>query len=143
MSKCLSRIDTEGRFRIPAELHEILGDKVIITNGLDRGYLCMYTPTYFDNIKQQLSTLNSMDANVRRVNRLIVGESAIVNIDSDHVIIVPYYLLERIEATVDTDLYIFVYDNKCEICACDTYAANVNEPLSVDNLSERYCVSGL
>ena len=143
MSKCLSRIDTEGRLHIPAELHEILGDKIIITNGLDRGYLCMYTPTCFDNIKQQLSTLNSMDVNVRRVNRLIVGEAAIVDINSDHAIVVPDYLLERIEATVNTDLYIFVYDNKCEICACDVHDANVNEMLSVDNLSERYCISGL
>ena len=84
-----------------------------------------------------------MDVNVRRVNRLIVGEAAMVDINSDHVIVVPDYLLERIEATVNTDLYIFVYDNKCEICACDVYDANVNEMLSVDNLSERYCISGL
>ena len=43
MARDNKKIDAKGRFFIPAKVRERLGDEVFVTNGLDKGYLSVYS----------------------------------------------------------------------------------------------------
>ena len=82
MARDTKRIDAKGRFIISTRLKDLMGTDLVVTNSLDKGYLCVYSKEHFDSIKDQLSKLNSMDNNVRTIQRAIVGEALEVSTDS-------------------------------------------------------------
>ena len=65
MARDNKKIDAKGRFFIPAKVRERLGDEVFVTNGLDKGYLSVYSKARFDHITEKINGLNQLDKNVR------------------------------------------------------------------------------
>ena len=78
MARDTKRIDAKGRFIISTRLKDLMGTDLVVTNSLDKGYLCVYSKEHFDSIKDQLSKLNSMDNNVRTIQRAIVGSNGTI-----------------------------------------------------------------
>ena len=53
MARYTHTIDTKGRVIVPAKLREMLGGVLVVTQGIDDGFLAAYTPEQFNTIKDQ------------------------------------------------------------------------------------------
>ena len=81
-------LSKDGRITIPKECITDLihaRDNIVswfLTNSLEEGILCLYTSEDFENVKEQLGRLNSMDINARNVKKWIIGEAVNIRLDS-------------------------------------------------------------
>ncbi len=143
MARDIKKIDAKGRFFIPSKLKERFGGDVVITNSLDKGYLSVYTAEAFKEVERQLDELNSMDPNVRRIQRFIAGEALEVSVDSQGRLSVTSELWERIDAKPGDEICVFDILGKLNIC---TKAFYDNSDLGLDDivgLDTKYYVKGL
>lgn len=144
MARDIKKVDAKGRFFIPAKQKELLGTEVVVTNSLDVGYLCVYSKDHFENIvKTQLSKLNSMDSNVRKIKRAIIGEACEVNVDSQGRISVNSELWERIGANPGDEICVFNDDGKLDICTKNFYDNEDHDLSGIEGLETKYYVEGL
>ena len=143
VSKFTSRVEANSRLVLPACLHKQLGNEVVVTNSLDYGYLCIYTPERFSDIEKQLGSLNALNANVRKLRRVVIGESERLTINSKHEITISEELLGRVEAVVGDVLCLFGYDDKVEVCTKSFYDTSDNDVSSIDDMSSLYYISSL
>lgn len=143
MARDTKKIDAKGRFFIPTKHKEELGDRLVVTNSLDVGYLCVYSEAEFKNISMQLGKLNSMDPKVRKLKRYIIGEALEVNVDSQGRISVTSELWEKIGAKPGDEICVFNVDNKLDICTKAHYEAEDHDIGSIEGLETTYFVEGL
>ena len=144
MARDIKKIDAKGRFFIPAKQKELLGEEVVVTNSLDVGYLCVYSKDYFDNkIMPQLSKLNTMDANARKIKRAIIGEACEVSVDSQGRIAVNSELWDRIGAKPGDEICVFNDAGKLDICTKSFYDSEDHDLSSIEGLETKYYVEGL
>ncbi len=143
MARDTKKIDAKGRFFIPTKFKEAIGDKLVVTNGLDDGYLCVYTMATFDHIKEQLRGMNSVKPDVRKMRRTIVGEALEVSIDSQGRISVSSELWERIGAKPGDEICVFNIDDKLDICTKAHYDSENHSLSSILNSDDSYFVEGL
>ena len=52
MARDIKKIDAKGRLFVPTRQRDTFGDTVVVTNSLDKGYLCVYTEERFERIKE-------------------------------------------------------------------------------------------
>ena len=144
MARDTKKVDAKGRFFIPAKQKELLGTEVVVTNSLDVGYLCVYSKDHFENVvKAQLSKLNTMDANARKIKRAIIGEACEVNVDSQGRISVNSELWERIGANPGDEICVFDDEGKLDICTKYFYDHEDNDLTGIEGLETKYYVEGL
>ena len=98
MARDIKKIDAKGRLFVPTRQRDTFGDTVVVTNSLDRGYLCVYTEARFDRIKEDTKSWNAVDAKTRVIKRAILGEALYTKIDSQGRIAVSNELWEKIGA---------------------------------------------
>ena len=140
----VKKVDAKGRFFIPAKQKELLGEEVVVTNSLDVGYLCVYSKDYFDNkIMPQLSKLNTMDANARKIKRAIIGEACEVSVDSQGRIAVNSELWDRIGAKPGDEICVFNDAGKLDICTKSFYDSEDHDLSIIEGLETKYYVEGL
>ena len=140
----VKKVDAKGRFFIPAKQKELLGEEVVVTNSLDVGYLCVYSKDYFDNkIMPQLSKLNTMDANARKIKRAIIGETCEVSVDSQGRIAVNSELWDRMGAQPGDEICVFNDAGKLDICTKSFYDSEDHDLSSIEGLETKYYVEGL
>ena len=96
MARDTKKIDAKGRFFIPTKHKDEMGEELVVTNSLDTGYLSVYTAEDFRKVSAQLKSLNSMDPKVRKLKRVIIGESLDCSVDTQGRIKVSNELWERI-----------------------------------------------
>ena len=144
MARDTKKIDAKGRFFIPSKQKEIMGTELIVTNSIDEGYLCVYNTERFSSIKKQFASLNSMDPNVRKIKRAIIGEASELSVDSQGRIAVSAELWERIHAKAGDEICIFDDDGKLDICTKSFYDNEEDHNLSkIEGLETKYYVEGL
>lgn len=143
MARDIKKIDAKGRFFIPAKQREQLGDEVVVTNSLDKGYLSVYSKEHFDHIAEQIRKLNSMDSKVRTIKRAIIGEAAEVTVDSQGRIAVSAELWERIFAKAGDEICVFNDDGKLDVCAKSFYDNEDHDLSNIEGLETDYYVEGL
>jgi len=142
MARDIKKVDAKGRFFVPSKVKPLLGTEVVVTNSLDKGYLCVYTASDFEEIKEQLSNLNSVKQGVRVMKRVIIGEAVETNIDSQGRLTVTPELWDRIGANKGDEICVFDVGNKLEICTRAFYD-NQELDLSALEIPEDCIVSGL
>ena len=144
MARDIKKVDAKGRFFIPAKQKEQLGEEVVVTNSLDLGYLCVYSKDHFENVlKPQFAGLNDLDAKVRKVRRVIIGEACYVNVDSQGRISVNSELWERIGAKPGDEICVINDDGKLDICTKKFYDDEDHDISGIMGLETIYHVSGL
>ena len=143
MARDTKKIDAKGRFFIPTKHKEGLGDKLVVTNSLDKGYLCVYPAEAFEKVKEQLGKLNSMDIQVRKMKRMIIGEALECNIDSQGRISVTRELWDRIGAQPGEEICVFDIDGTLDICTKAHYDAEDYDLSAIEGLETKYYVEGL
>ncbi len=93
-------IDEKNRISLPVKFRKELGEKIIITPGLDQ-CLFIFTISEWEKVSKRLSDTESdlsfLKADKRSFNRFMFGRAAEVEVDSIGRILIPDFLKERIK----------------------------------------------
>ena len=143
MARDTKKIDAKGRFFIPTKHKDEMGEELVVTNSLDTGYLSVYTAEDLRKVSAQLKSLNSMDPKVRKLKRVIIGESLDCSVDTQGRIKVSNELWERIGAKPGDEICVFDIDGKLEICTKAHYDEEDHDISSIEGLETTYFVEGL
>ena len=143
MARDIKKIDAKGRLFVPTRQRDTFGETVIVTNSLDKGYLCVYTPERFERIKEDLKTLNVVDPRARIVRRAIIGEALYTKVDSQGRIAVSNELWVKIGAKPGDEICIFDENDKLEICTKEFYDNEEHDLSSLTGMESLYSVSSL
>lgn len=109
-------LDDKGRIIIPARFREDLGDKFIITRGLDN-CLFVYPQTQWKILEEKIRELPTSHADTRSFVRLFFSGAVEAELDKQGRVVVPQHLREH--ARIDRDVYVIGVSNKVEIWAKD------------------------
>ena len=93
-------IDEKNRVSLPAKFRKEMGQKIIITTGLD-SCLFLFTIKEWEKVSSRLSSsptdLSFLSADQRTFNRNMFGQASDVEIDRIGRILIPDYLKEKIK----------------------------------------------
>ncbi len=84
-------IDAKGRFIIPAKFSETLGDKFIVTKGLD-GCLFVYPKSEWSSFEEKLKVLPLTNKDARQFTRFFLAGAAACEVDKQGRILLPQVL---------------------------------------------------
>ena len=86
-------IDEKGRLIIPSRFREELGNRFVLTRGLD-GCLCVYPDAEWNKLEEKLRSLPLTNKNARTITRFLVSGAAQCELDKQGRILVPAALRE-------------------------------------------------
>lgn len=144
MARYTHTVDAKGRVFVPARLRDSLGASLVVTLSLDDGYLSLYTPERFRQIREQLGQLSGTDPAVRQLKRAIIGEAMACDLDGQGRISVSDELWSHIDVNPGEEIcFIDMYD-KLEICSRSFYQKQKEEQGSLADVDlTRFDVKGL
>lgn len=96
-------VDTKGRLIIPSKFREALGDKFVITKGLD-GCLFAYDNAEWSAFEEKLRAMPISKKDIRMFVRHFLAGAAEVEVDKQGRILIPAKLREYAELTKDVVL---------------------------------------
>ena len=105
-------IDAKKRLALPAKFRGELGDKIIITRGIE-GCLAVYTEKEWKIMSDKLGSLTISQAEARAFNRMILAGAMEVALDKLGRILVPDYLKDY--AGLKKNVVICGLSNRLEI----------------------------
>jgi MraZ protein len=86
-------IDEKGRITIPAKFREELGNAIYVTQGFD-GNLQAFPPDLFHILSSQVRSISYLNADSRRLRRILFSYAENAKFDSAGRILLPAYLRE-------------------------------------------------
>ncbi|NTV89457.1 MAG: division/cell wall cluster transcriptional repressor MraZ [Clostridiales bacterium] len=105
-------IDPKGRVIVPFRFREDLGEKFILTKGLD-GCICAYSMNEWSKFDAKLSQLPDSDKEARAYARFFYSGAIECEFDKQGRILIPQNL--RTHAGLDKDIYIIGVSARAEI----------------------------
>ena len=124
-------VDSKGRIIIPSRIREEIGEKIVITRGLD-GCLFGYSEKTWDNIMQKLSSLPYTKSDVRKYTRFMTSGAITLEFDKQGRINIPNYLNQY--ASLIHDVVIIGVIDRIEIWSSDNWDKFMND--NVESLSD-------
>lgn len=124
-------IDLKGRIIIPSRIRMEMGEKIVITRGLD-GCLFGYNEKTWDSIMQKLSTLPYTKSDVRKYTRFMTSGAITLEFDKQGRINIPNYLNQY--ASLEKEVVIVGVIDRIEIWSRDKWEQFMNE--NVESLSD-------
>lgn len=103
-------MDVKGRMSFPAKLREVIGERFIVTKGID-GCLFVYSMEDFEAKAQKIKSLPL--AKARALQRSFMGWACEVEADKQGRILVPASLREV--AKLEKDIVVVGVSDRCEI----------------------------
>lgn len=94
-------IDPKRRLAMPSKFRGELGNRVVVTRGLDRS-LFVYPMKVWEALAEKLGTMPVGEAATRSFVRLQLAGAADVELDSQGRVLIPDYLTEYAELTKGT-----------------------------------------
>ena len=134
-------LDEKSRLIIPARFREDLGEKFVLTRGLDRS-LFLYPLDEWKAIEEKMRTLPTTQADTRAFVRLFFSGAVECEPDKQGRISIPPHLREH--AGIKRDLYIIGVSTRVEIWAREVweeYAKKAEE--SYESLAEKIIGIGI
>ena len=113
-------IDAKKRLALPAKFRGELGDKIIITRGIE-GCLAVYTEVEWKVMADKLSTLTISQSEARSFTRMILAGAMEVSLDKLGRILVPDYLKEY--AGLKKNVVVCGLSNRLEIWDAEKWEA--------------------
>ncbi len=124
-------IDAKGRFIIPAKFRETLGDKFIVTKGLD-GCLFVYPKSEWSLFEEKLKVLPLTNKDARQFTRFFLAGAAACEVDKQGRILLPQVL--RDFAQLEKEIVLIGVASRVEIWSkinweqsMSTYNDDMNE----------------
>lgn len=120
-------IDEKGRLIMPSKFREDIGNKFVVTRGLD-GCLFVYAMREWDNIIAKLKTLPFTKKDARTFNRFFMSSATVCEIDKQGRINIPSSLI--CYAEIKKECTIIGVNDRLEIWATDKFDSLIEENLS-------------
>lgn len=134
-------IDAKGRLIMPAKIREDLGEKFIITKGLD-GCLFGFSQTEWNNFEEKLKTLPLTNKNARDFVRFFLSGAVEAEVDKQGRFLIPVNL--RDYATLEKEAVITGVGTRIEIWNKEKWKKyNSDENLSADQIAENMANLGV
>ena len=134
-------VDAKGRVIMPAKLREDIGEKFIVTKGLD-GCLFAYSKTEWSNFEEKLKTLPLTNKNARDFVRFFLSGAVEAEVDKQGRFLIPSNLREYAELLKET--VITGVGTRIEIWNKDKWKKyNSSENLSADEIAENMANLGM
>ena len=134
-------LDVKGRLIMPAKLREDIGDKFIITKGLD-GCLVGFSLNEWTHCEEKLKALPRTDGNARDVVRFFLAGAVSIEIDKQGRFLVASNLREY--ASMEKEVVIIGVGTRIEFWSKDKWIKyNSSENISADNLAENMTILGI
>ena len=134
-------LDTKGRLILPAKIREDLGEKFIITKGLD-GCLFGFSKNEWNNFEEKLKTLPLTNKNARDFVRFFLSGAIECEIDKQGRFLIAGNLREYAE--LEKEAVIIGVGTRIEIWNKDKWKAyNSEENLSADQIAENMANLGM
>ncbi len=131
-------LDAKGRIIVPAKFREKLGDRFIVTLGLD-GCLCMYSQEDWDLFLDELAKLPGT-REARQLKRFFMASAEDCEVDKQGRVLIPTELRET--AGLVKDIISVGNLNKVEIWSKERWEENSNYT-SMDEVAEHLSEYGI
>ena len=134
-------LDAKGRLIMPAKIRDDMGDKFIITKGLD-GCLFGFSSKEWDNFEEKLKTLPLTNKNARDFVRFFLSGATECEVDKQGRFLISSNL--RKYAQLDKEAVITGVGTRIEIWDKDKWEAyNSEENISADQIAENMASLGM
>ena len=134
-------LDVKGRLIMPAKIREDIGEKFIITKGLD-GCLFGFSKNEWNNFEEKLKTLPLTNKNARDFVRFFLSGAIECEIDKQGRFLIASNLREY--ANLEREAVITGVGTRIEIWNKDKWKAyNSEENLSADQIAENMANLGM
>ncbi|MEW6424863.1 MAG: division/cell wall cluster transcriptional repressor MraZ [Bacillota bacterium] len=128
-------IDNKGRLFIPARFREGLGEKFVLTKGLD-GCLFAYPPQEWLNLESKMRALPFTRSDVRAFVRFFFAGACECEVDRQGRILIPAGL--RRHAALEKEAVIIGVSSRVEIWALEQWTKyNQEAAASVEEIAEK------
>ena len=134
-------VDAKGRLIMPAKLREEIGDKFVVTKGLD-GCLFAYSQTEWLAFEEKLKTLPLTNKNARDFTRFFLSGAIECEIDKQGRFLITSNL--RDFAGLEKDVVIIGVNTRIEIWSkekWENYSSDDN--INVDEIAENMTMLGI
>ena len=132
-------LDAKGRLIMPAKLREDIGEKFIITKGLD-GCLFAFSLEEWKNFEQKLRSLPISNKDARAFSRFFFAGAIDCEIDKQGRFLISSNLREFAELT--KEVVIIGMDSRLEIWSKDKWQ-NTDDEISADEIAEKMEMLGI
>ena len=132
-------LDTKGRLIMPAKLRQDIGDKFILTKGLD-GCLFAFSQTEWNNFEEKLIGLPLSDKYAINFVSFFLSGATECEIDKQGRFLIPTNL--RISANLEKDAIIIGVGTRIEIWNKETWE-KCDEEISADEIAENMANLGI
>ena len=134
-------IDTKGRLIMPSKLKEDMGEKFVVTKGLD-GCLFAYSQEEWKTFEEKLRTFPLTNKDARALIRFFLAGAMECEIDKQGRFLIPSNLREF--AGLEKEIVIIGVLNKIEIWSKDKWLKySEEENQSVDEIAEKLSNLGI
>jgi len=134
-------VDAKGRVIIPSKFRDGLGEKFILTKGLDN-CLFAYSLEEWSNLEAKLKSLPFTDKDVRAFVRFFFAGATECETDKQGRILIPQNLREY--AGLEKDVYVIGVSTRVEIwdkAKWENYSSDEN--MSTENIAEKMAMLGI
>ena len=132
-------LDTKGRLIMPAKLRQDIGEKFILTKGLD-GCLFAFSQTEWLNFEEKLKSLPLSDKNARNFVRFFLSGATECEIDKQGRFLIPTNL--RIAGNLEKEAIIIGEGTRLEIWNKETWE-KCDQEISADEIAENMANLGI
>ena len=134
-------LDVKGRLILPAKIREDMGDKFIVTKGLD-GCLFGFSQNEWTNFEEKLKTLPLTNKNARDFVRFFLSGATECEIDKQGRFLIAGNLREY--ANLEKDAIIIGVGTRIEIWNREKWKSyNSDEKISADEIAENMTMLGI
>lgn len=119
-------IDNKNRLIIPVKYREELGDKLVLTRGLD-GCLFIYSLDNWDDITKKINTLSFTKKDARSFTRFFLSGATMCEIDGQGRITIPTSLINY--ANITKECTIIGVNDRLEIWSTSLFNTIMEENL--------------
>lgn len=132
-------IDTKGRLIVPSKFREQLGNKFVVTKGLD-GCLFVYPNEEWKNIEEKFRNIPLTTKDARKFSRFFFAGAASCEVDKQGRILLPQVLREF--AALEKDVVLVGVLSRIEIWSKDRWQ-ETNSYDDMDEVAEHMAELGL
>ena len=134
-------LDTKGRLIMPSKLREDMGDKFVITKGLD-GCLFGFSQSEWENFETKIKTLPLTNKNARDFVRFFLSGAMECELDKQGRFLIPNNL--RTVANLEKESVVVGVGTRIEIWNKEKWTAyNSEENISADDIAENMEMLGI
>ena len=133
-------LDAKGRLIMPAKLRESIGERFVVTKGLD-GCLFAFSLDEWANFEEKLKMLPLSNKNSREFSRFFLSGATECEIDKQGRFLIPNNL--RDAANLEKEVVIIGVGTRIEIWNKNKWKSYSNDNISVEEIAENMTTLGI